>query len=121
MDVLTGVIIGFFLWFVVRVVVGGIYTVNQNERAVKTSFGRAERLPGNKTTLDDPIATFLVDDERTRYIYPQVRVIPPGGPPGLEHQPVVIHSPARWRKPPRMYSLGSRSGIPFLSTPRRAM
>src|SRR5260370_2250669 len=80
MDVLTGVIIGFFLWFVVRVVVGGIYTVNQNERAVKTSFGRAERLPGNKTTLDDPIATFLVDDERTRYIYPQVRVIPPGGP-----------------------------------------
>jgi regulator of protease activity HflC (stomatin/prohibitin superfamily) len=80
MDVLTGVIIGFFLWFVVRVVVGGIYTVNQNERAVKTSFGRAERLPGNKTTLDDPIATFLVDDERTRYVYPQVRVIPPGGP-----------------------------------------
>src|SRR5882762_1944477 len=80
MDVLTGVIIGFFLWFVVRVVVGGIYTVNQNERAVKTSFGRAERLPGNKTTLDDPIATYLIDDERTRYIYPQVRVIPPGGP-----------------------------------------
>src|SRR3979411_1496391 len=73
-------VICFFLWFVVRVVVGGIYTVNQNERAVKTSFGRAERLPGNKTTLDDPIATYLVDDERTRYIYPQVRVIPPGGP-----------------------------------------
>src|SRR6267154_6047158 len=73
-------IIGFFLWFVVRGDVGGIYTVNQNARAVKTSFGRAERLPGNKTTLDDPIATFLVDDERTRYIYPQVRVIPPGGP-----------------------------------------
>jgi len=80
MDVLTGVIIGFFLWFVVRVIVGGIYTVNQNERAVKTSFGRAERLPGDKTTLDDPISSFLVDDERTRYIYPQVRVIPPGGP-----------------------------------------
>jgi regulator of protease activity HflC (stomatin/prohibitin superfamily) len=80
MDLALGFFIGFFLWFIVRVVVGGIYTVNQNERAVKTSFGRAERLPGNKTTLDDPIAGFLAEDERTRYVYPQVRVIPPGGP-----------------------------------------
>ena len=80
MDLALGFLIGFFLWFIVRVVVGGIFTVNQNERAVKTSFGRAERLPGDKTTLDDPIAGFLADDERTRYVYPQVRVIPPGGP-----------------------------------------
>jgi len=54
--------------------------VDQNERAVKTSFGRAERLPGNKTTLDTPIAEFLLPEERPRYTYPQVRVIPPGGP-----------------------------------------
>src|SRR5450432_1996282 len=80
MDLALGFFIGFFLWFIVRVVVGGIFTVNQNERAVKTSFGRAERLPGDKTTLDDPIAGFLQDEERARYIYPQVRVIPPGGP-----------------------------------------
>jgi regulator of protease activity HflC (stomatin/prohibitin superfamily) len=80
MDIALGFLIGFFVWFIVRVVVGGIFTVDQNERAVKTSFGRAERLPGGKTTLDDPIATFLADDERTRYIYPQVRVILPGGP-----------------------------------------
>jgi regulator of protease activity HflC (stomatin/prohibitin superfamily) len=80
MDQALGFLIGFFLWFVARVILGGIYTVNQNERAVKTSFGRAERLPGNKTTLDDPIAGFLLDDERSRYVYPQVRVIPPGGP-----------------------------------------
>jgi regulator of protease activity HflC (stomatin/prohibitin superfamily) len=80
MDLALGFLIGFFLWFIVRVVVGGIFTVNQNERAVKTSFGRAERLPGDKTTLDDPIAGFLADDERARYVYPQVRVIPPGGP-----------------------------------------
>jgi regulator of protease activity HflC (stomatin/prohibitin superfamily) len=80
MDIALGFLIGFFLWFVARVVVGGIFTVDQNERAVKTSFGRAERLPGDKTTLDDPIAGFLAEDERTRYVYPQVRVIPPGGP-----------------------------------------
>ncbi|HLK18827.1 MAG TPA: SPFH domain-containing protein [Bryobacteraceae bacterium] len=80
MDLALGFFVGFFLWFIVRVVVGGIFTVDQNERAVKTSFGRAERLPGGKTTLDDPIATFLAEDERTRYVYPQVRVIGPGGP-----------------------------------------
>jgi len=80
MNLALGFLIGFFLWFIVRVVVGGIFTVNQNERAVKTSFGRAERLPGGKTTLDDPIAGFLEEEERARYVYPQVRVIPPGGP-----------------------------------------
>ncbi|HEV2690700.1 MAG TPA: hypothetical protein VGV35_19225, partial [Bryobacteraceae bacterium] len=80
MSLAVGFFIGFVVWFIVRVVMGGIYTVNQNERAVKTSFGRAERLPGGKTTLDDPIAGFLLDEERARYVYPQVRVIPPGGP-----------------------------------------
>ena len=58
----------------------GVYTVDQNERAVKTSFGRAVRVPGGKTTLDDPIAESLRPEERARYYYPQVRVIPPGGP-----------------------------------------
>jgi len=80
MAALLGLIIGFLAWFFARVVLFGIYTVDQNERAVKTSFGRAERLPGNKTTLDDPIAGFLLPEERPRYAYPQVRVIPPGGP-----------------------------------------
>src|SRR5574340_73892 len=80
MDLAIGFFLGFFLWFLARVVIGGIFTVNQNERAVKTSFGRAERLPAGKTTLEDPIAAFLQADERSRYVYPQVRVIPPGGP-----------------------------------------
>jgi regulator of protease activity HflC (stomatin/prohibitin superfamily) len=56
-----------------------LYTVNQNERAVKTSFGRAQRV-GNATTIEDPISEALNADEKTRYSYPQVRVIPPGGP-----------------------------------------
>ncbi|HTX35538.1 MAG TPA: SPFH domain-containing protein [Bryobacteraceae bacterium] len=63
-----------------RCLLMGVYTVAQNERAVKTSFGRAVRVPGNKTTLDDPIAEFLRPEERQRFSYPQVRVIPPGGP-----------------------------------------
>ncbi len=79
MEILTGFLLGVFLWFVVRVILFGIYTVDQNERAVKTSFGRAERL-ANRTTAEDPIAQYLREDERTRYVYPQVRVIPPGGP-----------------------------------------
>ena len=40
----------------------GFYTVDQNERAVKTSFGRAERV-GTATTLDDPISQMRQDDE----------------------------------------------------------
>lgn len=80
MNLVIGFLIGLFLWFVVRVVLFGMYTVDQNERAVKTRFGRAERLPGGKTTLDDPIAEHLLPNERSRYSYPQVRVIQPGGP-----------------------------------------
>src|ERR1700694_5424425 len=80
MNLVIGFLAGLFVWFVVRVVLFGIYTVDQNQRAVKTRFGRAERLPGGKTTLDDPIAEHLLPEERARYTYPQVRVIPPGGP-----------------------------------------
>jgi regulator of protease activity HflC (stomatin/prohibitin superfamily) len=78
-SILVGVFCGFFAWFIARCLVGGIYTVNQNERAVKTTFGRAERLTG-ATTLDDPISASLDAEEKQRYKYPQVRVIMPGGP-----------------------------------------
>ncbi len=78
-DILAAVFLGFIIWFLVRYLVGGIYTVDQNERAVKTSFGRAERV-GIATTLNDPIAAGLDDEEKQRYNYPQVRVIMPGGP-----------------------------------------
>jgi len=80
MQFLLGAVIGAIAWVVIRFVLSGFYTVDQNERAVKTSFGRAERVPGGKTTLDDPISEFLRPEEKGRYTYPQVRVIPPGGP-----------------------------------------
>jgi regulator of protease activity HflC (stomatin/prohibitin superfamily) len=79
MSVSFGVVVGFVAWFVVRYLVAGLYTVDQNERAVKTVFGRAQRLR-DETTLDDPIAQDLRPDERDRYRYPQLRVIQPGGP-----------------------------------------
>jgi len=78
-SVFFGCVAGFVAWFLVRYLAAGLFTVNQNERAVKTSFGRAERV-GNATTLEDPIAASLGAEERERYVYPQVRVIPPGGP-----------------------------------------
>src|SRR6266581_8507455 len=73
-----GIVIGLVAWFLVRYLVAGLYTVDQNERAVKTIFGRAERLP--KTTLEDPFSEYLRPEERARYNYPQMRVILPGGP-----------------------------------------
>ena len=75
----AGILLGFIAWFLLRYLAGGIYTVDQNERAVKTNFGRAERIPG-ATTLNDPISAGLDAEEKQRYQYPQVRVIMPGGP-----------------------------------------
>jgi regulator of protease activity HflC (stomatin/prohibitin superfamily) len=74
----VGFLFGGLVWFGIRAVLSGFFSLNQNERAVKTSFGRAERL--QSTTLDNPMAQHLRPEERERYKYPQVRVIPPGGP-----------------------------------------
>jgi len=71
---------GIILWFVVRFILTGFYVVEQNERAIKTVFGRAKRL-GQVTTLDDPeFFNSLNEDERDRYKFPQLQVIKPGGP-----------------------------------------
>jgi hypothetical protein len=78
-DILVGIFIGLIIWFLVRYLAGGIYTVDQNQRGVKTNFARADRIPG-ATTLNDPISAGLDADEKQRYRYPQVRVIMPGGP-----------------------------------------
>jgi regulator of protease activity HflC (stomatin/prohibitin superfamily) len=79
MDSMIGIAVGVAAWIAVRFLVTGIFTVDQNERAVKTSFGRAHRI-GEATTLSDPISDDLRAEERERYCYPQVEVIPPGGP-----------------------------------------
>jgi len=79
-DVLGGIVVGFLAWFVVRYVVGGFFTVDQNERAVICTFGRAQRLSAGASTATSAVGEALRADEKERYDYPQLRVIPPGGP-----------------------------------------
>jgi regulator of protease activity HflC (stomatin/prohibitin superfamily) len=73
-----GFLFGLGAWFTLRYVIFGFFTVDQNQRAVKTSFGRAQRL--ESTTLDNPISQSLRPDERERYKYPTLDVLGPGGP-----------------------------------------
>jgi regulator of protease activity HflC (stomatin/prohibitin superfamily) len=78
-SIVAGVVLGFIVWFVIRYVFAGFYTVNQSERAVLTSFGRAERVLGATSTYSE-VGVPMRADEKTRYDYPQLRVIQPGGP-----------------------------------------
>jgi regulator of protease activity HflC (stomatin/prohibitin superfamily) len=79
MEAIFGIVVGVIAFLLIYCLLGGVYTVNQNERAVVTNFGRAERI-GRKSTLDLPIAEHLSPEHRERYDYPQIRVIGPGGP-----------------------------------------
>lgn len=79
MSALAGFFAGLFLYFLFRYGLAGFFTVQQNERAVVTSFGRAQRIAG-KTTLELPMSEHLSEPDHKRYVFPQVRVIGPGGP-----------------------------------------
>lgn len=76
---ITGIGLGFLAWFTLRYVILGFYTVDQNERAVLTSFGRAQRISA-ATSIHTSDGVAMRESERERYEYPQVRVIGPGGP-----------------------------------------
>lgn len=82
-----GLLVGFIAWFVYKYLISGFFTVNQNERAVKTVFGKAERL----TREEEASGGF--------YDYPSVRLIQPGGPywkwPWEEIHKVVISTQAQ--------------------------
>ena len=66
---------GLFIYAFIRVLVTGFFTVRPDQRAVLTSFGRAQRL----TAAVDPDPA-LSEKEQERYQYPAIRVIAPGGP-----------------------------------------
>ncbi len=68
-------LLGVLLYFVFKVIVRGFYTVKPDERAVVTTFGRADRI-GKSVVKDDS----LDEEEQARYRFPVVRTIRPGGP-----------------------------------------
>ena len=73
----TALFLGIGLWFVIRCLGTGFYTVDQNERVIVTTFGRASRM-ANLTTLNDPVSSTLRPDEKERYVYPRAHVVMPG-------------------------------------------
>ncbi|WP_295435740.1 SPFH domain-containing protein [uncultured Thiodictyon sp.] len=72
---LTAFLSGLALYSIYRVVIRAFYTVKPNERAVLTSFGRAQRFGDQR--VEDPRMT---EEERARYRFPRLQVIGPGGP-----------------------------------------
>jgi len=68
--------LGALLCFLCWVLYKGFYVVNQDERAVKTVFGRAKRMKNPDSELTDT----LREDEKERYDFPALEVIQPGGP-----------------------------------------
>lgn len=72
--IIFGFLTGIVGYAVLRVLVGCLYTVRPDQRAVVTSFGAVQKL--QEKAPPPP----LTGDERERYEYPQVHVIGPGGP-----------------------------------------
>ncbi|NEX22870.1 SPFH domain-containing protein [Thiorhodococcus mannitoliphagus] len=75
MTTLTAFMLGLIAYLVYKLFVRAFYTVKPDERAIITSFGRAQRL-GKLMVEDDS----LNEEERQRYRFPQLRTIGPGGP-----------------------------------------
>lgn len=72
--IVLGILSGLVIYILLRVLAGCLYTIRPDQRAVVTSFGAVQRL--NEKEPPPPLS----GDERERYIYPQVRVVGPGGP-----------------------------------------
>jgi regulator of protease activity HflC (stomatin/prohibitin superfamily) len=72
--IIFGFFVGIIGYAVVRMLIGCLYTVRPDQRAIVTSFGAVQKL--QEKAPPPP----LTGDERERYEYPQVRVVGPGGP-----------------------------------------
>ncbi|MCX7868950.1 MAG: SPFH domain-containing protein, partial [Terrimicrobiaceae bacterium] len=78
-EAIFGIFFGTLGYLLFRSLALGFFTVAPNERAVLTSFGRAQRIPA-PGTASGPLGETLSDEDRLRYDYPQLQVIGPGGP-----------------------------------------
>ncbi|MEW4455132.1 SPFH domain-containing protein [Bremerella sp. JC817] len=75
---LIGLAFGLMTYAFFRCIFTGFYVIAPDQRAVVTTFGRAERLSNDFVEpLNDPN---LTEEEKKRYTYPKVRVVGPGGP-----------------------------------------
>jgi len=75
---LTGFLLGLLAYLIYKVFLRAFYAVKPDERAVITSFGRAERIGERLLTHVEERA--LDAEEQARYQFPAVRAIGPGGP-----------------------------------------
>ncbi len=74
----AGLLTGIVIWFVLRCVLFGFFTVDQNERALVTTFGKAPKFHGQRTSEDSAITAGFREGEKERYSYPVVKVTQPG-------------------------------------------
>ncbi len=74
MAIIFGFVLGILAFAIVRLLIGCLYTVRPDQRAVVTSFNAVQKLQEKAPPPE------LTGDERDRYEYPQVRVVKPGGP-----------------------------------------
>ncbi|MBK1647429.1 SPFH domain-containing protein [Rhabdochromatium marinum] len=72
---ITAFMLGLLVYAGFRLFHRAFYTVKPNERAVLTSFGRAQRI-GDSFVRDNS----LNEEEQQRYQFPVLRTIGPGGP-----------------------------------------
>lgn len=79
-SLVTGFFWGVAFYAVLRALLTGFFTVDQNQRAVKIRFGRAERVWPGLTTKHGNVSEGLAVADEDRYVYPQLNVIAPGGP-----------------------------------------
>lgn len=81
MDIIVGIFLG-VIAYVASQVWWGFYTVNPNERAVTTKFGRAVRENDDASFASDDFSrsgnAAASESEEDRYKYPKLKVIGPG-------------------------------------------